>query len=307
MFLIRLKDNLFSYVFSLLLGGIITTLLFFFTSNPVTPEAVKDELLNISLDEIRERYGEVETNENDLVTIDKLLSSELDIGADKSIILVGSIKISDKLYRWISIFERKPPGLFDKLVGRSGFFELTSFTSYEAPYFNSLLIDKVEVVDFDGNGTSEIHIRVKSIWADSTSLGPLILTKEKESKWHLTSLPLMSSAINSPLKNPKMGGRRPYNFFGMVDDDNPELKSINELKKLSISEELWMLNHNREEKSFTTLRNGGDYIFRKHPVKGYSQIQTLSFLVDGEAVLAPHYAVVSVFKLGSGDISLDEL
>src|SRR5690606_26652086 len=116
--------------------------------NPVSPEDVKQELLEISIDKMKRRYGEVIT-EN---TIDKISSTELDAGADKSIILSGSAKINDNLYRWVSIFERKPPSVFDKLVGRSGFFNLASITSYEAPNFNSLLVDKIEVIDFDGDG-----------------------------------------------------------------------------------------------------------------------------------------------------------
>ena len=42
-----LFTHIFSNVFSLLLGGIITILLFFFSSNPVSPEDVKQELLEI--------------------------------------------------------------------------------------------------------------------------------------------------------------------------------------------------------------------------------------------------------------------
>ncbi len=299
----KIKDNLFSNVFSLLLGGIITILLFFFSSNPVSPEDVKQELLEISLDEMKRRYGDMITENN----IDKISSTELEAGADKSIILSGSTKINENIYRWVSIFERKPPSVFDKLVGRSGFFNLASLTSYEAPYFNSLLVDKIEIIDFDGDGTSEVHIRLKSIWADSTSVGPLILSKKDDSKWHLSSLPSISNAINSTLKSPEMGGRRPYNYFGMVGEEDPKPKPIIELKQLGISEESWTLNHNDEEQNFSTLRNGGDYIFRNHTIKGYAQIQTLSFFIDGGAVLGPHYAVVNMFKFGEDGLEADEL
>jgi hypothetical protein len=287
----KLKDNLFSNVFSLLFGGIITTLLFFSTSHPIAPEDVKKELLGLSLAEMKSRYGDVVSES----TIDKISSAEIDMGADKSIVFSGSTKINGNIYRWVSIFERSPPRIFDKLVGRSGFFRLSSLTSYEAPYFNSLLVDKIEIIDFDGDGKSEIHIRLKSIWADSTSVGPLILSKNDNAKWHLSTLPSISNAINSPLKNPKMGDRRPYRFFGMVGDEDPQLKTISEL------------NHNGNEQEFSTLRNGGDYIFRNHTIKGYSQIQTLSFFMDGEAVLGPHYAVVNMFKFGENSIETDEL
>lgn len=299
----KIKENLFSYVFSLLLGGIITTLVFFFSSNPVSPEDVKQKLLDISLDEIKKRYGGIITERS----IDKIYSKELDAGADKSIILSGSTKINENIFRWVSVFERKPPSVFDKLVGRSGFYNLASLTSYKVPYFNSLLVDKIEVIDFDGDGTFEVHIRLQSIWGDSTSVGPLILSKKDDAKWHLITLPAISNAINHPLKNREISGRRPYVYFGMVDDADPKLKPIVELKQLGISEELWTLNHNGEERDFYTLRNGGDYFFRKHEIKGYAQIQTLSFFIDGGAVLGPHYAVVNMFKFGRNGMEVDEL
>jgi len=299
----KIKDNLFSNVFSLCLGGIITAFFFFFSSHPVGPEEVKEELLVTSLDEITKRYGGVASESS----IDKLASAGLEVGAEKSIIVAGSVKIDDGQYRWVSIFERSPPGLIDKLVGRPGFFELKSLTSYEAPSFNSLLVDGIEIKDFDGNGTSEIHVRLESVWADSTSVGPIIFTKKEDTQWSMNAVPPISDAINETVKNPEMGGRRPYTFFGMVGDGDPSPKSIDELRQLDISEETWIVNHNGVEKSFTTLRNGGDYTFRTHPVKGYSQIQTLSFFRDGGAVLGPHYAVVNMFKFGEAGLETDDL
>ncbi len=302
----KLKDNLFSNLFSLFFGAFLAALLFFLTSHPTDPERIKQELLDISLSEMRVIYGTSITESN----IEKQFATELEVGADKSIVLVGSTKIDKTSYRWIAIFEKESPSAIDTMVGRSGFFNLSSLTSFEVPSFNSFLVDKIEARDFDEDGTLELHVRIKSIWADSISVGPLILSKKGASNWHLYSLPSISKVINSPADTPSNKWEaivyRPYHFFGMVGDD-PNPKSRNDLKQLALSEDSWILNHNGQEQSFSTLRNGGDYIFRKHVIRGHSQIQTLSFFVDGHAVLGPHYAVVNMFKFGKNGIETDAL
>jgi hypothetical protein len=157
------------------------------------------------------------------------------------------------------------------------------------------------------NGTSEIHVRLKSTWADSRSVGPLIYTKNISGDWNVYTLPSISESINTKVKDPNMRGRRPFEYFGIKGDSDPEPKSINELKNLEVSEESWTLNHDGQDVEFTTLRNGGDYFFKTHAIKGYAQVQSLSFFVDGGAVLGPHYAVINMFKFGKSGVEVDDL
>jgi len=290
-------------MFSLLLGGVITILVFYISSTPNSPEEIKEELLSISIEKMEDKYN----YKNGEHSIDKVYAYELDVGTDKTILLVGSAKVENKFYRWISIFEKSVPSVIDKLVGRSGFYEIASLSSFEAPYFNSLVVDKIEVIDLESNGTSEIHVRLKSTWADSSSAGPLIYTKNTSGDWNVFTLPSISETINSGVKDSNMKGRRPFKYFGMKVDTNPESKPIDELKKLKVSEENWDLNHNGQKIEFTTLRNGGDYFFKTHPIKGYAQVQTLSFFVDGGAVLGPHYAVINMFKFSESGLDVDDL
>jgi hypothetical protein len=60
--------------------------------------------------------------------IDKIYAYELDVGADKTIVLVGTAKVEEKIFRWISIFEKGGHSIIDKMVGRSGFYEISSLS-----------------------------------------------------------------------------------------------------------------------------------------------------------------------------------
>lgn len=239
--------------------------------------------------------------------VEKITSSELDAGAEKSIIMASSGEINGEPYRWLSIFEKESPGLFDMLVGRPGFFKLTSLTSYQPPNRDSLQVEKIEVLDLDEDGTSEIHVRLHSLWADSTSTGPLIFKKNQDNNWELIALPSVKKTINMSIGNSMKSVLQPHSFFGMKDDRNEKPKPIEELKKMGISEELWEADHNGKVENFTTLRNGGDYIFRNHPIKGYQQVQITSFFSDDEPVLGPHYTVLTMLKIEHYALTVDDL
>lgn len=299
----KIKDNLFSYVFSLLLGGILTLVATYFTSQPTTPEEIKRKLQDISKNAISHRYNATPTESK----IDKIASSELEAAAEKSIIIVGSSKIEGSLYRWISIFEKESPGTFDKLVGRAGFFKLTSLSSYQSPYENSLQVEKIESMDLDEDGTSEIHLRLHATWADSTSTGPLILKKSSNGQWLMITLPSIKSALNNPIRNSVQSAAQPFRLFGMAHDKARGNKALPEFKEMNILEEVWEVNHNGKKHNLTTLRNGGNYLFNNHSIKGYPQIQVISFFSDGGAVLGPHYAVINMFKIVGHELKTDDL
>ncbi len=241
--------------------------------------------------------------------MDRYLFQEVDLGSDKTVFLLGTAESNDKIYRWISIFDKEKQGIFDKIVGRPGFFELKSLTIFEAMYEDSLLFDKIEAIDLDNDGVQEIHIRLKSTWADGTSVGPILYSKDMYGAWGFISLPSISETNNTSPSKRNMRGRKPHRFFGMARNggQDKETKSIEEIREFSIYEHVWSANHNGEILKFTTLRNGGDYFFQQHPVKGYSQIQTLAFFQDGNASLGPHFAVVNMFKYEKNKLKVDDL
>lgn len=299
----KVKDNLFSYFFSLLLGGALTLAGTFLTSQPTTPEEIKRKLLEISTSELSKRYASQSIQSE----IEKISSPELDAGAEKSIIIAGNAKDKNIIYRWVSIFEKNSPSILDKLIGRSGFFRLTSMTSYKVPSLESLKAERIEAIDMDGDGTLEIHIRLHSTWADSTSTGPLIFKKNQDGKWHLLTIPPVKLTISKQLKNKIPIFAQPYSRFGMPNEKKSILKSAPNFEDMDLSEEAWEANHNGHTHHITTLRNGGDYLIRSHEIKGYPQIIVKSFISDGGAVLGVHYASINMLKINNNALIPDDL
>lgn len=72
---------------------------------------------------------------------------------------------------------------------------------------------------------------------------------------------------------------------------------LQQLKDTGVYEDKWVLTHNSEKVSFVTLRNGGTYQVRTHPVKNHVHFVTVAFFADGHAILSAHFAVVNVFVL----------
>lgn len=278
-------------------------LTFSFTSLPSSPEEIKEHLVEIT----SERLEEMEGASFKKIFLDRYLYQEIDIGSDKTVFLLGTAESNEKIYRWVSIFDKEKQGIIDKIVGRPGFFEFKSLTSFEVMYKDSLSFEKIEVIDLDNDGVQEIHIKFKSTWADGTSVGPILYSKDMYGAWEVVSLPSISETNNTSPSKRNMRGRKPYLFFDMAKNDGKETKAIEKIKKFSIYEDVWSANHNGEVLTFTTLRNGGDYFFQQHPVKGHSQIQTLAFFHDGGAALGPHFAVVNMFRYEKNKLKVDDL
>ena len=299
----KIKDNLFSYFFSLLLGGALTLAGTFLTSQPTTPEEIKKKLLQISADELSKRYNGTQPQSE----IEKISSSELDAGAEKSIIIAGKTAENDAIYRWVSIFEKNSPSIFDKLIGRPGFFKLASLTSYKAPYPDSLKAERIEAVDMNGDGTLEIHVKLHSAWADSTSTGPLFYKKDPDGRWNLLTIPPIKSTTSKQLENKTPNFSKPYKRFGMPNEKKSALSSSPNFKDMDLLEDAWAANHNGQTKTITTLRNGGDYLIKNHDIKGYPQVLVISFFSDGAAVLGAHYALINMLKIDGNNLTPDGL
>lgn len=299
----KFQDHLFASVVSLLLGAVLTLAAAYFTSQPATPEKVKSKLLYLSQNAISKRYVGTPTENK----IDKIVSFELGAAAEKSIVIAGSSIIEGSPYRWISVFEKEAPSIFDKLIGRSAFFQLTSLTSYESFREDTLQVEKIEAMDIDGDGISEIHIRLHSVWADSTSTGPLILKKSSDGQWVMVTIPSIENTLKSPIASTGLHRLGPVRYFEVTNDKPNENRKLPNFNKMAISEEVWEANHNNNKQDIVTLRNGGNYTFKSHAIRGHPQILVLAFFADGGAVLGPHYAVINVFKIVGHEIKTDDL
>jgi hypothetical protein len=299
-----LQDNFIEFVFSSLFGVVITISLFFFTSHPTTADKIKTRLRSVILKRLQKVLCRTEKI---LPEITSFLAHEFDIHPLKSIVMFGlwEPKRDAEWYRWIAIFEPQEARLSDKLVGRSGFYELQSFSYIKVPSADSLVPSKIEVVDFDGDGIPEVHVTLKSTWADSASIGPLFLRKRQGYGWQALALPSISALTshvldgNLPHPDSLTPVGKPFPLFGMRESSatGPTASPLQELKNTGVYEDKWILTHNGEKVSFVTLRNGGMYQVRRHPIRDHLHIITLAFFADDHAVLGAHFAVVNVFAL----------
>ncbi|WP_050918181.1 hypothetical protein [Vibrio campbellii] len=300
----KILENLFSNLFSLLIGAILTVLSFYLTSSASTPEEVKKDLISKVSIELKKRHN----NDVSEIEVAKYFTKELDIGSEKSVFVLGYAEDNDELLRWVAIFENQSPTLLDKIVGRSSSLKISSLTTFAAPFIDTLLFNHIESLDVDNDGVSEVHVRLKSHYADSTDTGLLLYKKNLDGEWQLLGLPSSESTL-SALTPPRKKGLTPSTHFGMVGDENLKIEPISgsEMIEMPLYEHVWTADHNSEQVKFTTLRNGGEYLFTKHGVRGHSQLQVLSFFKDGNSTLGAHFAVVSVYSIDTQEIVPDLL
>lgn len=307
-----LRENLIEYVFSSAFGILVTILLFYLTSQPTTGAVIRRRL---TFSVLKRLQKELRRSESAVPMVTNFLAQEFDIHSLKSILMFGIWEPKNSAaewYRWIAVFEPKEPRLIDRLVGRPGLYDLVWFGHMAIPCPDSLAPAKLEVVDFDGDGVPEVHATLTSTWGDSASIGPLILKKTQSNGWRATALPSISALTSNVLqgKSPHPNGvdppGRPFSYFGMNDTSAEDaIPPAQDLRKARVYEDNWTLVQNGMGMQFATLRNGGTYQFRKHPVRGHVQVATLAFFVDGRATLSTHYAIVSFFALDSEKMMSD--
>jgi len=297
-----IKEYLFSNIFTLIFGISITMIYFFLTANSNTTEEIKGALLQKTQKKLKLVYKTDFQN----ISIDKLYFNELGLSSEKTIFLMGTAVYNKEYVKWITVFEKAAPRLIDKIVGRPGSYELTSISSAKVSDKAAFTFEKIESFDIDSDGILEVHLTIKTLAADCVFVGPLFLSKNDSGKWELLTIPSISEKHKENYHHNKMP-LTPIDFFGMVGDEGDLELGILDLKKLDVLEEQYEIIHNDSIYNLNLLKNGGDYFIKEHEVRGYTQIQTLSFLNDGNAVLMPHYAVVIVFKIYNNKLIIDEL
>ncbi len=308
-----IRENLISYLICSFFGVIVTTLVFYLTSPPSSPEKIRKKFKHMILKKLQK---ELFSGKKVEPKIDTFFTQELDLNSVKIIVTFGTWepKKNFEWHRWIGIFESQAPKLLDKLVGRSGFYKLTSFTHIKIPNPNALIVSKFEAKDLDGDGIPEIYVTLKSTWADSTSIGPLILRKYKSTSWQVLGLPSISFLTHEILRGKlpdqkrRISSARPFGFFDKPENVNSlNRPPLDKLLDAKIYEDSWTLIHNGMKVNFVTLRNGGTYEIRTHPIKDYPQIATIAFFNDGRAVLDAHYSVVTFFRIEDEGLCRDLL
>ncbi len=299
------------FVFSSLFGAVLTVSMFYFTSSPTTSFEIKRKLREV----VDERLLEYFPDGNSKVSFDSIVKESLDLSTTKSIFIFGTVVgESNEMARFLAIFEPASQGVFDKLVGRSGFYDLKSFTHIEIPYSNNILPVEINISDIDLDGNKDVFIYVKSVWGDSTSTGVIVLMKNENEEWKFLSIPSLSERLESftsgnsqhpeglsPVSNPTI-------WFGDTKSDELNIpKVIEEYKAFEIYEDEWIARHNGKEKEFVTLRNGGKIKLLEHPFENYKHIGVASYVSDGLAVQGYHHVMVTFLKFENNELIVDTL
>jgi hypothetical protein len=301
----KVKDNLFSILFTAMVSVLFTCILFYMYSQSSSSEEIKKELLNLTMNYISENY---DSNPAE-VNLDKYLAKEIDLSSNKVIFFFGTLrKNKDELFRWVGVYERKDSNLFDEILGKEGSYEIKSFTMIDILYADNLIFDDIEEIDIDKDGQQEIHIRFKSVWANSRGVAPLILYKKSDGSWEYVGLPSLDELVNMTPARTYRASAQSYTHFGAMESEEEIIeKSVDELKDLNVYGHDWTLRFPERHQVFSSIRNGGGYFFNNHPIKGYFQVLWVSFFIDGNSTLDKHYAVVRVFKYADGKLVVDEL
>lgn len=212
-----MKENIISYVISSTLTLAVTITIFFFSSAPTSPAAIRKSLEQRIIDRLASdnaAYGKLQ--------VEGLFCSaaQTDIGLAETAIFFGSWgPAGEEHFRnsYIALFDPAPEGLLDRLVGRRSQYRLASLTTFEEPGCDSVEVHRVEAIDLDNDGSRELHLRAKATWADGISVSPLIYKRSHSGSWDLVALPSIAE-----LAGEIASGRRPHPVF----DHPPTLTPI---------------------------------------------------------------------------------
>ena len=307
----RLREQFVAYMFATLFGALATIVVFYFTATPTDSEKIKGVLLLDVKDALNKNLG---LKSAASPNIEKLLSQKLDLNSSESIVLYGSWEPEKgKIFKWVSVFEPKEQNLVNRLVGRPGFYESKTLWYVDAGYNEALKPARIEGRDLDGDGSFEIFIELESEWADSRSVGFVILKREGRESWSLIGLPsiaektreILEGALPHPEKlQPPANGPTPF-FTTARHGQQLKIPPLSKLKNANLYSDTWLFKSDKTAREVFTLRNGGNYSVLQHNRKRHVQIAAIGFYDDGRSVLAAHYSVVTFFVLRNGSLVRD--
>ncbi len=299
------KAFLIGCLFSVMFGAVGAVVFLRMTSAPTKSSQVQKALLKVATDAGAQRLHQKPLR----VAFDTVLAQNLDLSTSTTIFTYGSIDApaaqpphSLKTYRFLAIFDAQSPNWIDKLVGRSGFYELTYFVTIATVSSDSLVQKLVKAINIDGDGSKEILIGVNSTRADSSSNGVIVLSKSADGNWHFASLPSLRPQLATALAI--NGDRRSAVWLrrsGAKADDI----AIDAIEKCTIYEDVWEANDGTRTIPFVTLRNGGRIDLGTHPELDYPVYAVADVLADERSAAAPRHVLVSFLRFKNAQFEVD--
>jgi hypothetical protein len=312
-----------SYVISMIFGVIFTALCFYITSNPVNSSGVQNKLLSELVSIVR---SESKNKCFSTYKVDYSSLNQIDMGSGGTIFMYATLdgrddKIKSEenesgrcLRRAWAVFDSSSQSFFDKLVGRSGFYHMSSHGYADISYDEELNIKKVSIVDTNNPGGKAILAEIESQYADRVSKTFLMLEKINDTKWVSSSIPPISNMLSGladgsiKLNNYGKSPLKYYCCFGdKSDGKNYKTNTMDIIVKNGVYEDLWSARIDGIDRQYTSVSNGGYYTFMRHPQRGHLDVFVLTFAEDDQAVLGPHYAIASMLSYKNNEFVFDDL
>jgi hypothetical protein len=326
-------ENIFAMAFSSIAAILVTAFVFYLTSPPVVSDDVKLALVNVLARELR---GRPDVPLVSSVVINGVFATEFGLDQAKTI-FVSATALSaerngpirslntgrpetppnseiedDEVYghRLWAIFEPTKQGLFDKISGRPGFYNLKTFAYASIYTENELVPDKIESIDIDSLGDKGIMVDLHSDFADRSGRGFILFHRNQKGSWQISSLPEMSSLIRRLVQgnaNPLGPSMPPFCCFGGRNRRSSPPRNLQAIADQGVYEDTWTAVVGGVSQTYSLLANGGKYVVSRHSQRGYLQILTLAFTNDENAVLAPHRAFATMLRFRDGRLEVDDL
>lgn len=291
-FVEKAGEHIFSAIVAFIIGAVLTTLLFFFTSHQAPIEKLKADLQAAVRKELKSK-----AKQPDKVDFDFMDAYRLSLTAD-TIVMYGKFESVDVMedYRgsknaiFFAIFEDAPKSWLDSVVGRDADKALTGLITFNG-IGDSRRIGNLKVEDVFKKGEKAILFDLIQEYASGSSISPIVAYKYMDG-WKLTLLQTFDQDAQKSLEN--MIKEKKIRISKEFSDDlrgarDPEYPNITYLED-------WTITLNGRPNKFVALRNSSGYKYFQHPEFGYKQMLIVDSYRD-DATNAPHRVFIKVLKL----------
>lgn len=307
-FVSMLKEQVLSSVISISLGILGTVVFFHYTSQPTRSVEVREKLIGMARSCIEQQL----VAKMNSVTFDLVSIESLDLSVSNSVVVYGSaISTSGVNNRFLMVFEPSSQGLIDKVIGRSGFYDIGYWAIIPDTADEEVIASSVNIEDLDSDGNKDILIYLKSTYADGVSKGLIVLKKDIHDEWHLMGLPSMTKIMHSyaagesPLPKGLRPPLQPFLWFG----GNEHLKVEPNIKRYlnwEITESDLTVSDSTGHHHLWMVRNGSKLKMYENRQAGYKHFGVLANIEDDEAIQGPHHLMISFFRIENNNLVPDQ-
>lgn len=303
------KDHFLTDVIWLIIGVVVTSVIFALTANPITTNGVREKLTSLAMKSVLDQKLQLRARR---LSVDSFSFQKIGLDLSESVVSYGTIfdEKSVSIGRWIAVFEPSEQRLLDKLVGRTSFYELKFINVIDIDSAGELMAKNIEAKDLDSDGVFEFIIKLESQWGDSRSNGFALVYRTKTGEWMMQGLPDMAASIRQSMeqKIPEVASyakqNRQFSYFGKINKEN-FLSSQVQSKDLMVYQDEYLIKAKKKSPNFYMLRNGGNYSFIEHPLRKTNDVAIIAILSDNQAIMGAHHSAVTVYSFNDDGLVRD--